>query len=135
MPQSRADPPVVSRSMTQNVTSCSGVPRSSNERCPVVAMAREVIRTYVRCQDPGGGALVTTRYRCTSCGNLTRFDVTSTRRTRAFHHYTVGGELAVEDEQVLDETIESIECRWCGTAGIVEAIDEAAEPVEPVNEG
>ena len=34
-----------------------------------------------------------TRYRCTACGNLTRFDVVSTRRTRAFHHYTVGGDL------------------------------------------
>jgi hypothetical protein len=69
------------------------------------------------------------RYRCTSCGNLTRFDVTSSRRTRAYHHYTVGGELSVEDEQVLEETIESIECRWCGAAGIVEAIDESAETV------
>ena len=45
-----------------------------------------------------------TRYRCTTCGNLTRFDVTTSRRTRAFHHYTVGGELAVEDEQVLERS-------------------------------
>ena len=36
------------------------------------------------------------RYRCTACGNLTRFDVTSTRRTRAYHHFTVGGELTVD---------------------------------------
>ena len=35
-----------------------------------------------------------TRYRCTSCGNLTRFDVTATRTVKAFHHYTVGGGLA-----------------------------------------
>ncbi len=67
------------------------------------------------------------RYRCTSCGNLTRFDVTSTRRTRSYHHYTVGGELSVEDEQVLDETLESVECRWCGTAGIVEVLDESVD--------
>ena len=40
------------------------------------------------------------RYRCAACGNLTRFDVTVTRRTRAFHHYTLGGELTVEDEEV-----------------------------------
>jgi len=66
------------------------------------------------------------RYRCTSCGNLTRFDVTSTRRTRAYHHYTVGGELSVEDEQVLDDRIESVECRWCGAAGKVEALDADA---------
>lgn len=59
------------------------------------------------------------RYRCTSCGNLTRFDVTSARRTRAFHHYTVSGELSVEQEEVLEETIEQITCRWCGPSGSV----------------
>jgi hypothetical protein len=62
------------------------------------------------------------RYRCTSCGNLTRFDVISSRRTSAYHHFTVGGELTVEDEQVLDEAIESVECRWCGAAGRVEPL-------------
>jgi hypothetical protein len=67
---------------------------------------------------------VTTRYRCTSCGNLTRFDVTTTRRTRAFHHYTVGGELAVEDEQVLQQTVESVTCRWCGSGSGVVELDE-----------
>jgi hypothetical protein len=70
----------------------------------------------------------TVRYRCTSCGNLTRFDVTSTRRTRAYHHFTVGGELSVEDEQVLSETVETVECRWCGGAGHVEVLAEAVEP-------
>jgi len=64
-----------------------------------------------------------TRYRCTSCGNLTRFDVTSNRRSRAYHHYTVGGDLTVEDEQVLAEQVESVECRWCGSAGRVEALE------------
>ncbi len=63
------------------------------------------------------------RYRCTSCGNLTRFDVTATRRTRAYHHYTVGGELTVEDEQVLEETVELVECRWCGPVGRVEPVE------------
>ena len=53
------------------------------------------------------------RYRCTACGNLTRFDVVLARRTKAFHHYTVGGELSIEDEQVLDQTVESVSCRWC----------------------
>jgi hypothetical protein len=67
---------------------------------------------------------VTARYRCTSCGNLTRFDVTTTRRTRAFHHYTVGGELAIEDEQVLEQTVESVTCRWCGSGSGVVELDE-----------
>lgn len=65
----------------------------------------------------------TVRYRCTSCGNLTRFDVTTTRRTRAYHHFSVGGALEVEDEQVLDEVVEAVECRWCGSAGQVEVLD------------
>lgn len=66
------------------------------------------------------------RYRCTRCGNLTRFDVTSTRRTRAFHHYSVGGELAVEDEEVLEEAVEAVECRWCGTGDGVEELPAEA---------
>jgi hypothetical protein len=60
-----------------------------------------------------------TRYRCTACGNLTRFDVTSTRRERSFHHYTVGGDLSVEDVEVLTEDIEDVSCRWCGTSSSV----------------
>jgi len=69
------------------------------------------------------------RYRCTACGNLTRFDVVTTRRSRAFHHYTVGGELSVEDEDVLSETVDEITCRWCGTGAAVEVLAEEAEDV------
>lgn len=68
----------------------------------------------------------TPRYRCAACGNLTRFDVTVTRRTRAFHHYSLGGELSVEDEVVLAETVEDVSCRWCGSGRAVEQL--AAEP-------
>jgi hypothetical protein len=57
------------------------------------------------------------RYRCSACGNLTRFDVVSVRRTRAFHHYSMGGALRIEDEDVLDERIERVSCRWCGASG------------------
>jgi hypothetical protein len=66
-----------------------------------------------------------TRYRCGACGNLTRFDVTSTRRTRAFHHYSLGGELTVEDEDVLEESVEDVSCRWCGSGHAVETLDES----------
>jgi hypothetical protein len=55
-----------------------------------------------------------TRYRCTACGNLTRFDVVTERRTSSFHHYPLGGELSVEDEQVLYERVVEVSCRWCG---------------------
>lgn len=65
------------------------------------------------------------RYRCAACGNLTRFDVVTDRRTRAFHHYSVGGELAVEEEQVLSEDVVEVSCRWCGHGRAVEVIDDA----------
>jgi hypothetical protein len=57
------------------------------------------------------------RYRCAACGNLTRFDVIATRRTRAFHHFSVSGDLTVEDESVLDEHVDEVTCRWCGASG------------------
>ena len=65
------------------------------------------------------------RYRCTACGNLTRFEVTRTVQTRAFHHYTIGGELSVEDAEVLSEVVESVVCRWCGTGASVVPVDDA----------
>jgi hypothetical protein len=65
---------------------------------------------------------VTTRYRCSACGNLTRFDVTCTRRTKAFHHFSLGGELTVEDEETLDESVETVVCRWCGSSEAVEVL-------------
>ncbi len=63
------------------------------------------------------------RYRCAACGNLTRFDVVTNRRTRAFHHYSVGGELTLEDEDVLEERIEEVTCRWCGHGNAVERVE------------
>jgi hypothetical protein len=73
------------------------------------------------------------RYRCTACGNLTRFDVLAVRRTREFHHYSVAGELTVEDETVLDEQIAEVVCRWCGATGdAIEALPtEATEAAAP----
>lgn len=67
-----------------------------------------------------------TRYRCSACGNLTRFDVVARRRTRAFWHYTVGGERTVEEEAVLEEAIEQVTCRWCAAEG--PAIEEIPVP-------
>lgn len=66
-----------------------------------------------------------TRYRCAGCGNLTRFDVTTARRTRAFHHFSLGGELTVEDEDILEERVESVACRWCGSTTDVEELIES----------
>ena len=65
---------------------------------------------------------MTTSYRCRACGNRTRFDVTSMRRSRAFHHFDLAGVLQVEEEEVLEETIEQVSCRWCGTGSDVEVL-------------
>jgi hypothetical protein len=77
---------------------------------------------------------VSTRYRCAACGNLTRFDVVTSRRTRAFHHYSVGGDLRVEDEVVLDESVDAVSCRWCGTGASIEVIDNGDAAPAPVPE-
>ncbi len=68
------------------------------------------------------GVVAISRYRCTACGNLTRFDVTTTRTTRAFNHYSVGGELEVEEEEVLAESVDEVSCRWCGHGNAVEVL-------------
>jgi hypothetical protein len=59
----------------------------------------------------------TTRYRCGACGNITRFDVVTTRRTREFHHFSIGGDLEIEEEEILDERVEQVTCRWCNVSG------------------
>ena len=70
------------------------------------------------------------RLRCAACGNLTRFDVVTERRVRAFHHFSVGGDLTVEDEDVLDERVVETTCRWCGHGRAIEVVD-AADDSEP----
>lgn len=62
-------------------------------------------------------------YRCKSCGNLTRFNVTRTLRLFEYQHFQVDGTLkAVEERQTLKEVIEKVECRWCGAYKEVEVI-------------
>ncbi|HUD16405.1 MAG TPA: hypothetical protein VMQ59_04045 [Acidimicrobiales bacterium] len=68
-----------------------------------------------------------TRYRCTACGNLTRFDVVTTRTTRAFNHFTVGGDLEVEEEEVLAESVDEVCCRWCGHGRGIEVLADGPE--------
>ena len=76
------------------------------------------------------------RYRCSACGNLTRFDVVATRRTREYHYFSVGGELNVEDAELLDEHVEQVTCRWCGATGdTIEALDAADQDASAVADG
>ena len=77
----------------------------------------------------------TTRWRCTRCGNLTRFDVTRSSRVREFVHVDLAGEQVVEERDVLAESLESVRCRWCDGVDTVELVprpdDGAAEAAEP----
>lgn len=66
------------------------------------------------------GSELATGYLCSACGNKTRFDVVETVRRRRFHHYTLGGELTVDDETILERTVESVTCRWCDRSDSVE---------------
>lgn len=54
-----------------------------------------------------------TRWRCTLCGNLTRFDVTRTLRVLEYVHLDLGGEPRVDEREVLADSVERVTCRWC----------------------
>ena len=58
-------------------------------------------------------------YRCDSCGNKTRFDVVETKRVRSFHHFSLAGEDAIEEEEVLSRDVEKVICRWCGSSDAI----------------
>ncbi len=68
------------------------------------------------------------RYRCDACGNVTRFDVVATARTRRFLHFDLGGAVEVDEEEILEETVVSVTCRWCARSDAirVEAAPRAA---------
>jgi RNase P subunit RPR2 len=74
-----------------------------------------------------------TRWRCAGCGNLTRFDVTRTRRTTEFWHFDLAGGHRVEETRTDREDVASVTCRWCGRSDAVElvaraAVDPAVDP-------
>ena len=66
-----------------------------------------------------------TRWRCGGCGNLTRFDVTRSRRTKEFWHFDLAGQHEVEDVTTEQERIESVTCRWCGRSDAIEVVSRA----------
>ena len=60
-----------------------------------------------------------TGYRCEACGNKTRFDIFESKKVRAFHHFTLGGEVSIEEEEVLEHNVERVVCRWCGSSDAI----------------
>ena len=71
------------------------------------------------------------RWRCGGCGNLTRFDVTRTRRTTEFWHFDLAGDHVVESTEVKDESVEAVSCRWCGRADAIEIVDRNEAGQDP----
>lgn len=79
-----------------------------------------------------------TRWRCTQCGNLTRFDVVRTRQTREYWHFDLEGESVVEVQDVVSEDVADVLCRWCQTGAAVELVARPAAggpSVEPSLQG
>lgn len=66
------------------------------------------------------------RWRCSRCGNLTRFDVERTQRVREYVHLDLGGEPTVEEREVLSETVHAVRCRWCEGSDTVELVPRPA---------
>ena len=73
-----------------------------------------------------------TRWRCTSCGNLTRFDVTRSTRTDDYVHVDLAGAQVVEQRTVLQDVVEHVTCRWCSAVDAVEVIARPAAGSVPV---
>jgi hypothetical protein len=72
--------------------------------------------------------------RCAHCGNRTRFDIHDTVRRRRFAHFTLGGEVTIEEEEILDTSAERIVCRWCDRDdGIERAPVDGAAAEAPVD--
>jgi hypothetical protein len=61
-------------------------------------------------------------YRCAHCGNKTRFDVYDTVRRRRFEHATLGGEITIDEEEILERRIDRIVCRWCDRDDAIEVL-------------
>jgi hypothetical protein len=66
------------------------------------------------------------RFRCTACGNLTRFDVETVERVRRFWHVDLAGVGTAEEEERLAVQVEAVSCRWCGASDRIEVIDALA---------
>lgn len=70
------------------------------------------------------------RWRCSVCGNLTRFDVIRTTRTRDYVHVDLSGEPTVEEREVLDDEALTVTCRWCGSVDRVVLVPRPGSPMD-----
>jgi hypothetical protein len=66
------------------------------------------------------------RFRCSACGNLTRFDVETVERLRRYWHAELSGDAVAEEEEILSREVVSVTCRWCGSADAIEVVEAPA---------
>ncbi|MGI8536528.1 MAG: hypothetical protein ACR2K2_08515 [Mycobacteriales bacterium] len=66
------------------------------------------------------------RWRCSLCGNLTRFDVTRSTRAKEYVHVDLAGVAVVEERELLADTVEQVTCRWCNAVDRVEVVPRPA---------
>jgi len=66
------------------------------------------------------------RWRCTLCGNLTRFDVTRSTRASEYVHVDLSGNQVVEERTLQLDVVEHVSCRWCNAVDQVEVIARPA---------
>ncbi len=76
-----------------------------------------------------------TRWRCTRCGNLTRFDVQRLTRVSEYWHADLSGAPTVEETTVIADDIESVSCRWCGTSDSIELVLRVIDESEASSTG
>ena len=62
------------------------------------------------------------RWRCSACGNLTRFDTVRSSRVREFWHLDLAGEPRIEEAVTLDHAVAQVVCRWCGRDDAIEVV-------------
>lgn len=68
-----------------------------------------------------------TRWRCSRCGNLTRFDVVRSTRSSQYWHCDLAGAVTLEEIETLADEIEKVSCRWCGATDSVELVPRVSE--------
>jgi hypothetical protein len=76
-----------------------------------------------------------TRWRCAACGNLTRFDVTRSRRTTEFWHVDLAGEVHVEESTTDHDDVSRVACRWCGRSDAIELVPRAGPDADQAAAG
>ena len=76
-----------------------------------------------------------TRWRCGGCGNLTRFDVVRTQRVKEFWHFDLAGHHDVDESETDRSFVETVTCRWCGRADLIELVPRVSVPGTAVDGG